>query len=456
MSLVVLAALPLLADPSSGTLIENVVTQADPGQTYTLFLPADLDPTDIRPLLLVFDPRGRGTFAAEIFREAAGEFGWILMSSNGTRSDVVDDDPNGRALRAILPEIARYPVDPARIYAAGFSGTVPVAWTLGIRTGELAGIIAVGARHLRELPPATFPFPQYGFAGETDFNNSDMRGVHAELERAGRLHRFEQFPGSHAWIPDALGRDAIAWFEVLAMKDGKRRRDDALLATLFERDTLAAALAEADGRKLEALRRLRAILRTYEGLMDVGAVRASIAMLEKDPAVKRAERDEKQADRFEELTRSQVFAKVPLMLASFREGEAVPTPARFSSELRIADLTRRASRDGAEAMAARRLLESIHVQLSFYLMRDFFARREYSIAAASLGAALEIHPDRPHIWYNLGAAQARMGDKKHALQSLGKAIELGYADASHLLSDDDYATLRDDERFQALVANLAE
>ena len=54
-----------------GKLVENVAARADAAQTYTLYLPSSYDAAKKHPLLLIFDPRGRGTKAAEIFRDAA-------------------------------------------------------------------------------------------------------------------------------------------------------------------------------------------------------------------------------------------------------------------------------------------------------------------------------------------------------------------------------------------------
>src|SRR5688572_19083640 len=233
-------------------LTENVPTRTDPSQTYTLVLPSSYDPAKKHPLLLILDPRGRGTVAARIFAEAADEHGWIIVSSNGTRSDA-GTEPNERALRALLPEVVqRYPVDIKRVYAAGFSGTAITAWSLGVRSNGLAGVIGVGGRLVEELPPAKFNFAHYGFAGDEDFNNREMRAVDARLTVP---HRYENFPGNHRWITPELARDAIRWMEVMAMKDNRRPRDEAFINTAYDRDVAAAAALPPR----ESLRRYEAI-----------------------------------------------------------------------------------------------------------------------------------------------------------------------------------------------------
>jgi poly(3-hydroxybutyrate) depolymerase len=156
------ATLPL------GQLVEGMRCESDPSQTYTLYLPSAYTPARRWPALLIFDPRGRSVVAAELFREAAEAHGWILVSSNDTRSDG-PMDANTKAVQALWPEVhLRYASDPRRIYASGFSGGGMLAYELGRSTDSLAGVIASGLagltlRHRIE-------FASFGAAGDTDFN----------------------------------------------------------------------------------------------------------------------------------------------------------------------------------------------------------------------------------------------------------------------------------------------
>jgi len=440
-SLALIATLSLaLSVQAAGKLVENVVTAADREQTYTLFLPGSYDVAKKYPVLLILDPRGRGTVAAEIFAGGAEEYGWILVSSNNTRSDE-SNDPNERALRALFPELGRYAVDPRRVYAAGFSGTAMVAWALAINNGRLAGVISAGGRLVDEVPPRRFSFASYGFAGESDFNNRDMRAIDALLAREGKTHRFRQFEGGHRWMPPELAAEAMGWMELIAMKEQRRPRDEALIARLYERELAAA----------KSLRQFRAVLETFDGLRDVTEVRATVARLERDPAVLRELKDEERWDAFEAQTMKETLDRTPAILGALRQEAPLNLVGRLMREFRVADLRRRAAREGYEGSAARRLLEAVHAQMSFYLMRQFFERREYRLAAAVLTVATEIHPDRDTTWYNLAAAHARAGARRPALEALAKAIELGYRDAEHLVRDEDFASLREDARFRELV-----
>jgi len=91
--ILVVASSPAIAEepPIRGGLVEGVKCGSDPTQTYTLYLPSVYDSERLWPVLLVLDPRGRSVTAAELFREAAEEYGWIILSSNNTRSDTAAD-----------------------------------------------------------------------------------------------------------------------------------------------------------------------------------------------------------------------------------------------------------------------------------------------------------------------------------------------------------------------------
>src|SRR6202008_4406990 len=97
----------------------------------------------------------------------------------------------------------------------------------------------------------------YGFAGDTDFNNREMRLIDAMLEREGKPHRFQQFSGEHSGISAELAREAIAWMELIAMKEMRRARDEALIAKVYDADMAAARAPDPGGRPREARRRHR-------------------------------------------------------------------------------------------------------------------------------------------------------------------------------------------------------
>ncbi len=150
-------------------------------------------------------------------------------SSNNTMSDG-PWEPNTRAVNAMFPDLMkRLPIDDRRVYATGFSGGAMLSWIVGLRTGQLAGVLSVGGRLPDGLEDQVPGFAFWAAAGRTDFNYRPSAELDAIAAKAGVPHRLEYFDGPQTPTPAADARRALGWFEVLAMRDGRRPRDEAFV-----------------------------------------------------------------------------------------------------------------------------------------------------------------------------------------------------------------------------------
>ena len=434
-------------EPPVGQLVEGLRCESDPSQTYTLYLPSAWSPARPWPALLILDPRGRSVVAAHLFREAAEARGFILLSSNDTRSDG-PGEPNVKALQALWPELhRRYAIDPRRIYATGFSGGGMLAWELGRRVDGLAGVIVSGGRWEENEFGQRIAFPSFGAAGDTDFNYAPMKAVHARLREWGTPERLEIFEGPHGWMPAALAGEAIDWLELMAMKSGLRPSDPGFVAARFAEDLRRARALEAQGRSLAAQRRFEAIAATFDGLGDVGEARREGARLAALPGTKAALKEEERWDRYEQATQRRQQDAYRALLAS----EPLLLAPAFRSAIRLDELRRHAQAPSYEGVVGRRLLGTLATETGFYMTRDLLARGDLARAQSVLSVATEAAPDYPVYWYNLACVRARAGGRGQALDALERAVAAGFADRAHIAADEDLASLRDEPRFKALV-----
>jgi predicted esterase len=432
-------------------MVQGIACASDPSQTYTLYLPPGFSNDRRWPVLLVFDPRGRSVLAAELFREAADTYGWILVSSDNTRSDG-PWEPNEKAIAALWPEVHdRLPADFERVYAAGFSGGGAVAYVLSRSTNEVAGILACGSRHFPDSLKHVGA-PIFSTAGNTDFNYHEMHAVDAFLQKQGNPHRLAIFEGGHSWMPAEVARDAVEWFELLAMRSELRSRDPELVETLYEADLADANALESDGRMIEAARRLNEMGRTYAGLRDTTDVRTSAWKIEGSPAYRSQRKQLKRWDAFER----QYLEEMNREFAELRNAEIVPPVAQMARRFRIEELQRRALEPGVEGVTARRALNSLVTGLGYYLPRDFMAAGQYDRLAASLELALKVNEGNPVAWYNLACARARLDRSEPAMEALETALELGFNNTELLATDTDLDSLRMREDFKAVLVSLAE
>ncbi|OHC00787.1 MAG: hypothetical protein A3G70_03945 [Planctomycetes bacterium RIFCSPLOWO2_12_FULL_39_13] len=66
----------------------------------------------------------------------------------------------------------------------------------------------------------------------------------------------------------------------------------------------------------------------------------------------------------------------------------------------------------------------------------------------------KLKPCDPLVYYNLACSYSLLGSVDKSLESLGKAIDLGYNDVKHLENDSDLDELRDEDGYKKLINKL--
>jgi predicted esterase len=459
--LALLSAGPLAADSDPprefprGELIDGVAARSAPDQTYTLYLPSAYTPEKRWPIVFVFDPRGRARMAAELFVPGAERFGFILMSSGNTRSDVEpgEADPNTPALQTLLKDaLERLAFDPRRVYFAGFSGTARFAWRVGaVLEPPIAGVVGCGGGL-----PGPFaewkevPFVYFGTAGFWDFNHHEMRQLDEDLDGSGIIHRFEFFEGGHGWAPTEILTEALGWMVIQAIRAGTWEASPVLVAELWAEGLAAARRREAEGELHAAWRRYRDLARDFAGLGDVAVATAAAARLAALPAAAR----EAAAIRAAVAAETAYRRKLGDVAARIETARPVPAARALEAELEIDPLAREAEGGDVAARSARARLETAFVRLAFYLPRRLWRAEEWRRAAVSLELAAAIKPDRIRVLYDLACARALSGKKTRAAEALERAVAAGFSDLEHLESDPDLATIRGEAGYRRAVETL--
>lgn len=434
-------------DLPRGQVVPKVVAQADPSQSYALYVPTSYRPDRKWPILYAFDARSNGTLVAERFRAGAERYGFLVASSNNSASDG-PPGPNVAALRAMWSDThARFAVDDKRVYATGFSGTVRFACNMALSApGTIEGIIGAGAGFPFETKPTRdTPFVFFGTVGDRDFNYYEVVDLDGQMSALWLPHRIEIFPGGHEWMPEELATRALGWMEVQAMRKGLREQDPKLIAELWAADLERARALEASGDLVEAHRLYAGLASDFaglhEGVADAAKKAAEIAASETFKKESKARQDRNERDK-------DYIAAAPRALST-------PDLSQALAQLKIRDLKKQAdSSDKQESLSARRLLNTVLVQTSYYLPQMFTGQGQHDRAIFALSIAAEIVPDSAEVWYELAASHARKGAKKRALENLRKAVEKGWADLPRLEEEEAFASLRQDKGYRELVAEI--
>src|SRR5262245_2339531 len=81
-----LANLQEAAPLPAGRVVPDVKCAKDTSQSYALYLPSGYTPSRAWPVILGFDPGGRGTTPVERYQAAAEQYGYIVAGSNNSRN----------------------------------------------------------------------------------------------------------------------------------------------------------------------------------------------------------------------------------------------------------------------------------------------------------------------------------------------------------------------------------
>ena len=455
MTMKTLAATPGAEQPfPRGEVTEHIACRTDPTQTYALYLPPDYSAERRWPVAILMDPRGHAMVPIDLFRQAAGRRGYILMSSYDTASDG-PWEPNEKAIRAMLPEAQqRYAIDTHRVYLAGFSGTARAGWDFGLRLKDrVAGLIGFGGGlPFESARLQSVPFAFFGGAGRLDFNFEEMRTLDAKLESMHVPHRFESYDGPHSWGPEPTCAEAIDWMEIQAMKRGLRQKDDAMVNEVFSRRQELARSMEAAGDPYGALLVYRSLERDFAGLHEIGAPSAKAAELEKSKAVRAAIGNAQDVA----VRQTAYERRLSTFLQNFHAVEELPPLSDSLTYLQIASLKRRAAdeKDPLDSEAAKRLIEMVFVQVAFYEPRQFMEQSDPERALAMLQVAAEIKPADPRVLLRQAGAYARMGKKDKGIDALRRAVDAGVTDPAVIEGDDALEPLKGEAGYHDILKRL--
>jgi len=444
--------------PEKGTIIEKIICENDPGQSYALYLPRDYPGSKKWPILYAFDPAARGRIPLELFKPAAEKYGYIVVGSNNSRNGPTE--PIDRAIWAIWRDThRRFAVEPARIYTTGFSGGARVGSRLHVLTGNAcAGIIACGAGISLSItdPERIKPAAWYGIVGLSDFNYIELMDLDAKFDNAGVTHRVHVYEGEHLWPPQNICTRAVEWMEIQAMKKGTREKDDALIKSLYQENLARAHNLELAGRNYYAVDAYETAHLLFDGLLDTSHAVEKITRLKETGAYKTFMKEEDRR-RKRELVILKKYGEVLRFIGNIQDPGKPVSLQKMFRELEIDSLLKEARKtdDPYKSGAAYRLLVKFNIGTS-RRGREYAVKKEYQKAALFYEIAVKANRKNIFALYNLACAYSLQKQTEKALKNLELAIRYGYRDRAHMEKDSDLDNIRDREAFKELLKGLPE
>ncbi|MBI3649457.1 MAG: hypothetical protein HY231_00225 [Acidobacteria bacterium] len=435
---------------AAGQVIENVTCKADASVSYALYLPSHYTAQKKWPILYGFDPGARGLLPVQHFKEAAEQYGYIVIGSNDSRNGP------GVNLNKIVSTLwndthERFAIDNHRVYTTGFSGGARVASAVAYSLQGIAGVIACGAGfHQNIAPSKTLPFAFFATIGSEDFNMPELRTLDRALDDFNIPHRLVIFDGDHRWASSALCVEAIEWMELQAMKNARAPKNELLIDDLLKKRRAQAKALQAAQQWYQAYAIYAEIAADFKGLREVTEFENQAQQLRDNKAVKAAFKQQRDEDQQQmKIIRELLTLKEALKEVDNR----AVTLSQLKSSIAILKKQADGKENSSERLVTRRALSTFFANC-FEGAQALMFEKNYHAAATNLELAALVRADGGGIFFSLARAYALNGDQRKALEALKTAVAKGFSDAAMIEKNEAFNGLRDDAEFHKIVDGL--
>jgi len=438
----------------TGTVIDTVWCQANPGQSYALYLPSTYTPKRLWPIIYAFDPVARGALPVKLMKSIAEKYGYIVVGSNNSRNGPLK--PQFDAANALsIDTQQRFSINQFRLYTMGFSGGARLASTIAVQTGKIAGVIACGASFIRDdAPKPNAPFAYAAVIGNTDMNYSEMRHYSKILDELDYPNRLFIFEGGHRWPPEEILMKVATWLELHAMLNNSRLPNQAWIDSLFATRLAEAQNLKNKGRFFEAYEAYSQIAADFKTRHDLDAVRDEIEWLEDKDEVEKSRKEAEKIQRKELVYLNKLLKRINSI-----KPETVTDTGDFDDkdwwrdEIRDLKKKREESDSAREKMMYERILAWLRAKC---VEESGFALQQNDPESARVYLEIWgfVQSKNPFRSYNLARTFALAGKTDRALDALSEAVSLGFWNVQRVENDSLLVVLHSEPGYKRLISAL--
>ncbi len=220
-----------------GTVMDSLAVSDSIPETFAIYLPTSFNPESPMPIIFIFDPKGRGSRVAQLFRSAAEEQGYILVASNNIQENesLLNNVRTGTRLIERISQL--FPVGKSRIYTAGLGHGARVAVVIPMVYPTIAGVMAVDDIWLNtEYLEKENNFYFIAIADYLGSYYNLLEDTVIILNKAGKKADFFQFEGSNEWPDGNLLSNALGRFTLNEILTGNRPQNLVFIEKLYNNE----------------------------------------------------------------------------------------------------------------------------------------------------------------------------------------------------------------------------
>lgn len=430
------------AKPINKGMTDTVFCTDDASQKYAVYVPANYDAHKKWPVIYFFDPHGVGNLPLILYKELADKYGYIIAGTYNSKNGMQMADSR-KAAQAFMQDLwQRLSVDNNRLYTFGFSGGARVACSVALYDGGVAGVAACGGGFPERNPNFRQAFAFIGFAGERDFNYTEMKQLDKQLDQSSIMHQLIVYHGKHQWPPASEAEQAFQWFDVNAMRLHFIPRNDSIVKAIENQFDKELVKDRKQKNEVQEYFTLRKMINYIGDMVEVKADVAKLQELEKSDKVTKYLQDE-QANEQQEMQAETQYINY---LSDKDLNWWTDAVKQLREKIKKDSLS-------ADALTSQRLLS--YLSLATYLGASQAYKSGNDAATAHF---LEIYkmvdPTNPEHSYMYAELYARENDADKAISNLQDAVKLGFTDIKRLQGDAEFNAIKEKPAFKEIIEKI--
>ncbi|PCH94484.1 MAG: hypothetical protein COB85_05550 [Bacteroidetes bacterium] len=422
--------------PVIGKVAEN---KGNPNHPYYYYLPSNYDTNQVWPVVYCFDSHGRGHLPVTKYKDLAERNGYILIGSNKSKNGIGWEETFSH-IKIMTEQVdSQLIINQKRVYALGFSGGARVAVSMAVHKKGIAGVIGCAAGFPRLEKKLKKNFSYLGIVGSYDFNYSEMLQLNRILTKDNINNHLLIFDGKHEWPNLDIMKDGFSWIELNSIRSGRETYHDSLIKYSYHQEILKTDKMLTDQEHpLKLYRQYLKVVNFYSGLINTVKVEQQLEILDSNPMMEQILEKQEDILKQEIEIKKEYTNALTEQSATWWETEALRMKELIASE-----------EDYINHCSYLRVMS--HLSLISYLQCDAALKQnDLETALRYIDIFSFIDSSNPDHAYFRALLLAKKQNMNEALNSLNKAIELGFDDMDKLKSEPLFSTLIDQVIFRTL------
>ena len=425
-----------------GKVTDPVTCSTNQEMSFAVYLPSNYSTEKKYPVIAFFDPHASGKLPVEKYKELAEKYGYIIACSNNSQNGMMGDKLT-QIYTAFLNDLKnRFSIDEKRFYLGGFSGGARVASSVILKEYGYAGMIGCGAGWTKVTKPLENNFTYISFAGNQDFNLTELRALNENLDSKKIPHVLIEFEGKHEWPPAEIMENAFIWLLFDAVKKNIIPKNDSLVSSYISKN-------EKEIKKLESKKELYKLYNAYtqliaftEGLTDNSSYKTSLQKLSEKEEMKKV---------LQEM--EAVYSKEEQLKQDYAGYMQSKDDAWWNSEMVKINSIIKTDKDKNIRAMYQRVLAYLSL-MAYSSASGAIKFNELKGAEHFLTIYKLVDPENPEHAYLSALVYMKQNKSDDALASLKESVKLGFNDYNRLMAEKDFVSLKDNAGFKEIVQKI--